>query len=70
MNRSFAILSGATALLTQNSTADKLYDLTAKNSNAKPDLAHKPPAELIKEIEGKERKIQEILVKIKNNLDD
>lgn len=50
--------------------AEKLknYDLTAKNPNAKPDLAHKPPVELVREIEEKEKRIGEILSEIDNIL--
>lgn len=39
----------------------KTYDLTAKNPNAKPDLAHKPPVELVQEIAEKEKTIESIL---------
>ena len=42
----------------------KNYDLTAKNPNAKPDLAHKPPAELVREIDEKEGKISNLLKEI------
>lgn len=40
------------------------YDLTAKNPNGKPDLAHKPPAELVREIEKKEKQISAALSNI------
>lgn len=46
----------------------KTFDLTAKNPNAKFDLVHKPPAELVKEIEEKEKKIAEILNEIKRRI--
>lgn len=46
----------------------KTYDLTAKNPNAKKDLTHKPPEELLREIEEKERKINNILTEIKKAL--
>jgi len=42
----------------------KHYDLTAKNPNRKPDLAHKPPAELVREIEEREKKIGNLLKEI------
>ena len=44
----------------------KNYDLTAKNPNAKPDPAHKPPAELVREIEEREKKITELLNEIQH----
>jgi len=37
------------------------YDLTAKNPNRKEELTHKPPKELVKEIEEKEEKIKFLL---------
>ncbi|HXF48460.1 MAG TPA: N-6 DNA methylase, partial [Verrucomicrobiae bacterium] len=43
----------------------KFFDLTAKNPNGKSDLAHKPPAELVREIEEKERKIGKLLEEIR-----
>jgi len=39
-----------------------------KNLNAKPDLAHKPPVELVKEIEEKEGKIAGTLSDIRKLL--
>jgi len=47
---------------------DQNYNLDFKNPNGKADLAHKSPAELVKEIEGKERKIVGILTELKKNL--
>jgi type I restriction enzyme M protein len=44
------------------------YDLTAKNPNHKEELTHKPPKELVKEIEEKENKIGQILAEIKKGL--
>lgn len=41
------------------------YDLTAKNPNAKLDLTHKTPVEIVKEIEEKEIKIASILDELK-----
>jgi len=44
------------------------YDLTAKNPNRKEEATHKPPEELVKEIEKKEEKIAGILREIKGSL--
>ncbi len=44
---------------------DQNYNLDFKNPNGKADLAHKPPAELVREIEEKEAKISTILGEIK-----
>jgi type I restriction enzyme M protein len=44
------------------------FDLTAKNPNSKPDFSHRPPAELVREIEEKEREITKILSEIKKDL--
>lgn len=44
------------------------YNLDFKNPNGKGDLSHKPPEELVKEIEEKERKISEILQEIKKEI--
>jgi type I restriction enzyme M protein len=44
------------------------YDLTAKNPNRKEELAHKPPKELVKEIEEIEEKVEKILAEIKRLL--
>ncbi len=46
----------------------KSYDLTAKNPNGKPDIAHKPPAKLVRDIEAKEKKIIGLLKEIGNNV--
>lgn len=54
--------------LARNSAAEKLetFNLTAKNPNGKKDLVHKPPDELVREIEGKEGEIVKILEEIKS----
>ncbi|MFH1713537.1 MAG: N-6 DNA methylase [Candidatus Jacksonbacteria bacterium] len=46
----------------------KTFDLTAKNPNTKLDFIHKPPAELVREIEGREKRIGKILDDIKHVL--
>ena len=46
----------------------KNYDLTAKNPNVKPNITHKPPAELVMEIKKKESQIEMILDEIKKLL--
>lgn len=50
--------------------AEKLqtFDLTAKNPNRKEELKHKPPRELVKDIEEKETKILRLLAEIKKAL--
>jgi len=44
------------------------YDFTDKNPNHKEELTHKPPVELVKEIEEMENKIGKILAEIKKGL--
>ncbi len=46
----------------------KTYDFTAKNPNAKSDLIHRPPVELVRQIEEKEKRINDILDCLKQEL--
>jgi type I restriction enzyme M protein len=44
------------------------FDLTAKNPNGKTNLSYRPPAELVREIEEKEKKIATVLGEIKRQI--